>query len=337
MGQLETVGETLTGKTILVTGAGGFIGSHLAERLAREGAQVRAFVRYNSRNDRGLLETLPYDLQAKITVIMGDLRDANAVRDALQDVEVVFHLGAIIPIPYSYMHPREVAETNILGTLNVLLAAKELATPRVIHTSTSEVYGTAQYLPIDEKHPLVAQSPYAATKIAADKLVQSFHRAYDLPVVTIRPFNTYGPRQSARAIIPTIITQALTSDEILLGSMRPRRDLTYVTDTVQGFLLGATRDGLEGETLNLGTGQDISMGDLVELILRTMDKHAEVVFDASRIRPHQSEVEQLLADNSKARLLLGWRPTVELAEGIRKTVQWISERLAMYKTDQYVV
>ncbi len=325
------------GRTVLVTGAGGFIGSHLTERLVQEGADVRAFVRYNSRSDRGLLETLPYDVQRKLTIIMGDLRDPSAVRDALNGVEVVFHLGAIISIPYSYIHPREVAETNVLGTLNVLLAAKEIGITRIIHTSTSEVYGTAQYVPIDEKHPLHAQSPYAATKVAADQLAQSFYLSYDLPVVTIRPFNTYGPRQSARAIIPTIIVQALTKDEILLGSMRPRRDLTYVTDIVEGFILAATARGVEGKVINLGTGKDISIGELAELILQIMGKKAEILFDATRIRPSMSEVQQLLADNSNARKLLGWEPSVSLEEGIRRTSEWVSERLALYKPEEYVV
>ena len=337
MVQTESERAALRGRTVLVTGAGGFIGSHLTERLVREGADVRAFVRYNSRNDRGLLETLRHDVQEKLTVITGDLRDPTAVRDAIEGAEVVFHLGAIIPIPYSYIHPREVAEANVLGTLNVLLAAKELGTPRAIHTSTSEVYGTAQYVPIDENHPLNAQSPYAATKIAADKLAQSFHLSFDLPVITLRPFNTYGPRQSARAIIPTIITQALTKDEILLGSMRPRRDLTYVTDTVEGFILAATTEGIEGETINLGAGEDISIGELAERILQIMGKETEIVFDASRIRPPKSEVQQLLSDNSKARKMLGWSPTVDLDEGIRRTEEWIASRLALYKPDEYVV
>jgi len=322
---------------VLVTGAGGFIGSHLTEQLVRRGAKVRCFVRYNSRNDPGLLRMLPYEIQESVEIVMGDLRDPDGVRQAVDDMEIVFHLGAIIPIPYSYVHPREAMATNIGGTLNVLLAAREVGVRRVIHTSTSEVYGTAEYVPIDEKHPLNAQSPYSASKIAADKLAESFHLSYDLPVVTIRPFNTYGPRQSDRAVIPTIITQALTQDQVLLGAMHPRRDLTYVADTVSGFIAAATvENNVEGQTINLGYGEDISISDLAQRIVQLTARDIEIVFDASRIRPPRSEVQQLLADNSQASQLLGWQPQVNLDQGLRTTIEWISNRLSLYSPGQYV-
>ena len=322
---------------VLVTGAGGFIGSHLTEQLVRRGARVRCFVRYNSRNDPGLLRMLPYEIQESVEIVMGDLRDPDGVRQAVDDMEIVFHLGAIIPIPYSYVHPREVMATNIGGTLNVLLAAREVGVRRVIHTSTSEVYGTAEYVPIDEKHPLNAQSPYSASKIAADKLAESFHLSYDLPVVTIRPFNTYGPRQSDRAVIPTIITQALTQDQVLLGAMHPRRDLTYVADTVSGFIAATTvENNVEGQTINLGYGEDISISDLAQRIVQLTARDIEIVFDASRIRPPRSEVQQLLADNSQASQLLGWQPQVNLDQGLQTTIEWISNRLSLYSPGQYV-
>ena len=322
---------------VLVTGAGGFIGSHLTEQLVRRGAKVRCFVRYNSRNDPGLLRMLPYEIQESVEIVMGDLRDPDGVRQAVDDMEIVFHLGAIIPIPYSYVHPREVMATNIGRTLNVLLAAREVGVRRVIHTSTSEVYGTAEYVPIDEKHPLNAQSPYSASKIAADKLAESFHLSYDLPVVTIRPFNTYGPRQSDRAVIPTIITQALTQDQVLLGAMHPRRDLTYVADTVSGFIAAATvENNVEGQTINLGYGEDMSISDLAQRIVQLTARDIEIVFDASRIRPPRSEVQQLLADNSQASQLLGWQPQVDLDQGLRTTIEWISNRLSLYSPGQYV-
>lgn len=321
---------------VLVTGPGGFIGSHLTEQLIREGAKVRCFVRYNSRNDPGLLRSLPYEIQEGLEVVMGDIRDPEGMRKAVDGVEIIFHLGAIIPIPYSYLHPREVMETNAGGTLNVLLAARDVGVQRVIHTSTSEVYGTAEYVPIDEKHPLNAQSPYSASKIAADKLVESFHLSYDLPAVTVRPFNTYGPRQSDRAVIPTIIAQALTQDQVLLGAMQPRRDLTYVTDTVAGLIAAAHAENVEGEVINLGCGEDISIGDLAQRIIQLIGRDTELVFDATRIRPPRSEVQQLLADNTKAGTLLGWEPEVGLEEGLRTTIEWISHRLSLYSPHDYV-
>src|SRR5574342_430018 len=234
-------------KSVLVTGAGGFIASHLVQRLVTEGAKVRAFVRYNSRGDVGLLRMLPVEVFSQLELVAGDLRDMEAVREAMQDIDTVFHLGALIAIPYSYVHPREVIETNVMGTLNVLMAARELGTRRVIHTSTSEVYGTAQYVPIDERHPLQGQSPYSASKIGADRIAESFYRSFNVPVVTLRPFNTYGPRQSTRAVIPTIITQALTREEVKLGSLEPSRDFTFVADTVEGFLRVASAENVLGE------------------------------------------------------------------------------------------
>ena len=321
---------------VLVTGAGGFIGSHLTEQLVRDGAKVRCFVRYNSRNDPGLLRLLPYEIQEGLEIVMGDLRDPEGVRKAVDGVEIIFHLGAIIPIPYSYVHPREVMETNAGGTLNVLLAARDVGVRRLIHTSTSEVYGTAEYVPIDEKHPLNAQSPYSASKIAADKLVESFHLCYGLPAVTVRPFNTYGPRQSDRAVIPTIVAQALTQDKVLLGAMQPRRDLTYVTDTVSGLIAAACAENVEGQVINLGCGEDISIEALAQRIIQLTGRDTELVFDATRIRPPRSEVQQLLADNTKAGKLLSWEPEVALEEGLRITIEWISNRLSLYSPHEYV-
>ena len=326
-----------TGKTVLVTGAGGFIGSHLTERLAREGACVRAFVRYTSRNDRGLLVLLPPDLLVDIDVIAGDLRDGEAVRQAMQGVEVVFHLGALIAIPYSYVHPREVVETNVLGTLNVLMAGRDLGTARIVHTSTSEVYGTAQYTPIDEKHPLQGQSPYSASKIGADRIVESFCRSFGLPAVTLRPFNTYGPRQSARAVIPTIITQVLTTDQVRLGALSPLRDFTYVEDTVEGFLRMGDSPGVEGQEINIGAGDCISIGDLAHKIMALAGRELPIVCDQERLRPEKSEVMRLHADASRARQLLGWEPRVSLDEGLRLTIAWIRENLHLYRPGVYEV
>ena len=325
------------GKKVLVTGAGGFIGSHLVERLVELGAQVKAFVRYNSRNDWGLIENLPVHIRNELEVVAGDLKDFGAVRDAVKDTEIVFHLGALIAIPYSYINPGDVVQTNVIGSLNILNASKEYGVEKVIHTSTSEVYGTAQYVPIDEKHPLQAQSPYAASKIGADKLAESFHLSYDLPVTIIRPFNTYGPRQSARAVIPTIIMQALSKDEVRLGAMHPTRDFTYIEDTVEGFIKIAESPKSVGEVINIGSGQEISIGDLADKIVSLIDRDVEVLFDATRIRPEKSEVNRLLADNSKARELLQWEPKISLDEGLRKTIEWISEHINIYKIDIYNV
>jgi dTDP-glucose 4,6-dehydratase len=324
-----------SGKRVLVTGAGGFIASHLVESLVEKGASVRAFVRYNSRGDPGLLSRLDPTVYSALEVIAGDLRDLPAVQQAVKGVEVVFHLGALIAIPYSYLHPAEVVGCNVLGTLNVLLAARDVGCPRLIHTSTSEVYGTALYVPIDERHPLQGQSPYSASKIGADKLAESFFCAYNLPVVTVRPFNTFGPRQSARAVIPTILSQALAGKDLRLGSLATKRDFTYVSDTVDGFLRAAESQGLEGETFNLGSGREVTIGELVELAGRLVGRPLQVVQEAERVRPKRSEVMRLLSDNSKAREVLGWQPRVSLEEGLRRTFDWMRANLDWYRVNIY--
>ena len=323
------------GRQVLVTGAGGFIGSHLVESLARGGAHVRAFVRYNSRGDSGLLSLAPRELHPNIEIIAGDLRDLPALLAAAQGVDTIFHLGALIAIPYSYVHPVEVVQSNVLGTLNVMLAGRENGVRRIVHTSTSEVYGTALRVPIDESHPLQGQSPYSASKIGADKLVESFYCAFDLPAVTVRPFNTYGPRQSARAVIPTIITQALTQDVIRLGNLDARRDFTYVADTVAGFLAAAQTPGVEGETFNLGVGSEIRIGDLAAEILSLLRVQKEIEVAPVRLRPGKSEVQRLLSDNSRARDRLGWSPRVSLRQGLGETIEWISAHLSLYRPEQY--
>jgi dTDP-glucose 4,6-dehydratase len=280
---------------------------------------------------------LPAEVFSQLELVAGDLRDVEAVRKAMQDMDTVFHLGALIAIPYSYVHPREVIETNVMGTLNVLMAARELGTRRVIHTSTSEVYGTARYVPIDESHPLQGQSPYSASKIGADRIAESFYRSFNLPVVTIRPFNTYGPRQSARAVIPTIISQALTREEVKLGSLDPSRDFTFVADTVEGFLRAASADNVLGEEINLGNDNTIRIGDLVEKIFGLIGRHPRVILDSQRIRPDKSEVLKLWASNQKAKELIGWEPRVSLDEGLRRTIEWISAHLDLYQPDRYTV
>ena len=322
-------------RTVLVTGAGGFIGSQLVEALLANGAHVHAFVRYNSRGDPGLLRLLPSNLKDNLTVIAGNLSDQNAIIKAAQGCEFVFHLGALISIPYSYYHPAEVAETNFMGTLNVLMACRELGVKRLIHTSTSEVYGTARRAPIDEEHPLQGQSPYSASKIGADKLVESFYCAYNLPVVTVRPFNTYGPRQSARAVIPTIITQALTESIVHLGNLDTTRDFTYVSDTVHGFMCAGELDGVEGGVFNLGTGQEIRIGDIAQRIADLMDHPVTLVVDQERLRPEKSEVLRLISDNQLAREKLGWVPQVSLDLGLEQTVAWIRDHLDLYHLSQY--
>ncbi len=325
------------GKKVLVTGAGGFIASHLVERLASEGAQVRAFVRYNSRNDVGMLKLIPADVFSQLEVMHGDLRDVEAVRNAVKGVDTVFHLGALIAIPYSYVNPREVFDVNVMGTMNVLMAAREFSVRRMVHTSTSEVYGTAQYVPIDEAHPLQGQSPYSASKIGADKIAESFYRSFEVPVVTLRPFNTYGPRQSTRAVIPTIITQVLTSDEVKLGSLDPSRDFTFVVDTANGFLRVAEAENVSGDEINLGNDNTIRIGDLVEKICEIIGKKPKVVLDAQRIRPGKSEVMKLWASNEKAKRMIGWEPRISLDEGLRITIEWISAHIDLYRPGQYTV
>jgi NAD dependent epimerase/dehydratase len=326
-----------SGRRVLVTGAGGFIGSHLAERLARAGAEVRAFVRYTSRGDHGWLEDVAADTAQSIEVFRGDLANPEAVSRALEGREVVFHLGALIPIPYSYRHPREFVTANVVGTLNVLEAARRGGSPRIVQTSTSEVYGTAQTVPIDEEHPLHPQSPYAASKVGADQLALSFQLSFDLPVVVARPFNTYGPRQSARAVIPTIITQALTRDVIELGAIEPTRDFLFVEDTVRGIMRCGEASGVVGEVINLGSGTEVSIGEVAERVLRLVGRDLPISLDQRRLRPADSEVERLVAGTAKAERLLDWQPSIELDEGLRRTVEWLTGSLEAYKPSLYNV
>jgi len=323
------------GKRVLVTGAGGFIGSHLAERLVVLGAKVRALVHYRADGSWGWLDQSPHRTQ--IEVVAGDICDRDTVAMAMGDAEVVFHLAALVAIPYSYQSPLSFIRTNVEGTLNVLQAARQLGVQRVIHTSTSEVYGTAQFVPISEKHPLHAQSPYAASKIGADKAVEAFHLSFGVPVVTIRPFNTFGPRQSARAVVPTIITQCLAGTQIRLGNVDPTRDLNYVANTVDGFLQAAAVPEAVGRTVNLGSGREIRIGDLVELVAKMMGRSVEIVTEDARVRPATSEVDRLLADNTLAKELLGWKPAVSLEEGLGLTVEWIRKHLDRYRPGTYAV
>jgi dTDP-glucose 4,6-dehydratase len=326
----------LTDRVVLVTGAGGFIGSHLTERLLAEGAQVRALVHYNALGSRGWLDTTP-DHPA-LTVIAGDIADRGSVAQAVGEAEIIFHLAALIGIPYSYHAPESYVRTNIIGTLNVLQVAQERGVERVFHTSTSEVYGTARYAPIDESHPLQGQSPYSATKIGADKLVESFYLSFGLPVITIRPFNTFGPRQSTRAVIPTIISQCLAGKQrIQLGALTPTRDLNYVSNTVEGYLAAAQAPDVMGETFNLGSEREISIGDLASLIARLCGVEVIVESEAERLRPAGSEVERLLAESAKARRLLDWEPRLTLEEGLGLTIEWIRQNIGRYRTDEYVV
>ncbi|MGC9516199.1 MAG: GDP-mannose 4,6-dehydratase [Methanomicrobiales archaeon] len=325
----------LKGKSVLLTGAGGFIGSHLTEALIDMDVDLKAFVRYNSRNDWGMLEYLPRDVVDSLEVVTGDLRDYDAIRGAVKDVDVVFHLASLISIPYSYVHPRENVETNVMGTFNVLMAAQDYEVEKIVHTSTSETYGTARYVPIDEEHPLQGQSPYSASKIGADKIAESFHLSFDLPVATIRPFNTFGPRQSSRAVIPTIISQALTNDEIFLGSLHPTRDYTYVKDLAQGFIRVGESPESVGEVINIGSNFEISIGDLAGKIIGLIGRDVEIKTDESRIRPSASEVERLWCDNSKAKKLLDWQPSMSLDDGLKETINWIRENTDLHKTDIY--
>jgi dTDP-glucose 4,6-dehydratase len=338
--ELDDVGGMAfwNGCRVLITGAGGFIGSHLVETLLLCKAQVRALVKYNSRNDPGLLSLLPLSsIKDQLEIIPTDLLDLAALKAAMQSVTHVFHLGAIISVPYSYVHPAEVIQTNVIGTLNVLQAARDLGVKRVIHTSSSEVYGTALHVPISEEHPLQGQSPYAASKIGADKIAESFFCTYGLPIVILRPFNTYGPRQSARAVIPAIISQALTGNDIRLGNVDARRDLTYVSDTVAGFLAAGQTPGIEGKTFNLGTGTDIRISDLVHEIASLIDRPIEIKIDSSRVRPAKSEVQRLVSANHRAIEQLKWRPKVGIRQGLRKTIQWIADHLDHYRPDRYQI
>jgi dTDP-glucose 4,6-dehydratase len=324
-----------SGRTVLVTGAAGFIGSHLAEELVRRGADVRAFVRYGSAGRWGWLDDS--ELSGEMEVFAGDIRDPETLVAPMAGAEVVFHLAALIAIPYSYVTPLAYVRTNVEGTTNVLEAARAAGVQRVVHTSTSEVYGTARTVPIAEEHPLQGQSPYSASKIGADKVAESFHAAYELPVVVLRPFNTFGPRQSARAVIPTIITQALVGETVKLGATTPTRDLTFVQDTADGFIAAGEAADAPGRTINLGVGQEISIGDLAERIRGLMDRPVTVVHDEQRDRPAASEVERLLSDNRQAREVLGWTPRHSLDDGLRSTIAWLERNLALYRPGVYTV
>ncbi|APT76112.1 NAD-dependent dehydratase [Marinitoga sp. 1137] len=321
---------------VLVTGAEGFIGSHLTEMLVEKGYNVKAFVRYNFQNEWGWLEKSKY--LKDIEIYTGDIRDYDSVYDSMKDVDVVFHLAALIGIPYSYISPLAYIKTNTEGTYNVLEAARKLDIQRVIHTSTSEIYGTAQYVPIDEKHPYNPQSPYAASKAGADHLALSYYRSFELPITIIRPFNTYGPRQSARAIIPTIISQILAGKkQIKLGNLTPTRDLNYVKDTANGFITVGLHEKTIGDVYNLGTGKEISIGDLAKKIIELTGKDVEIVTDKQRLRPKKSEVERLLSNPEKAMKLTGWKPQYSLDEGLKETIEWIKENLQYFKVNIYNV
>lgn len=327
----------IDGKRILVTGAGGFIGSHLTEALALAGARVTAMVRYNSASAVGNLVFLPPALRDTLAIAAGNIEDGDFVFRAMEGQDIVLHLAALIAIPYSYVAPRSYVRANVEGTLNVLEAARRLGTGRVVHTSTSEVYGTAIRTPIDEDHPLQGQSPYSASKIGADKIAESYFRSFSTPVVTVRPFNTFGPRQSARAFIPTIISQALSGDVVRLGSLAPQRDMTFVADTVDGFMRAAILPGLEGETINLGTGESHSIGEFAQRILGLMGCGKPIVHDAARDRPEKSEVLNLLSDNRKAARLMQWRPATPLDDGLRRAIAFVSEHRGLYAASTYAV
>ena len=329
-------------KKVLITGADGFIGSHLTEALVRQGYNVRAFVLYNSFNSWGWLEHCTPEIKGKFEVFAGDIRDPNGVKEAMKGCDVVLHLAALIAIPYSYHSPDTYVDTNIKGTLNVLQSARELGVNRVVHTSTSEVYGTARFVPITEEHPLQGQSPYSATKIAADQLAYSFYASFGLPVVIARPFNTYGPRQSARAVIPTIITQIANGKrQITLGAVSPTRDFNFVQDTVAGFISAMNSDQGLGEVVNFGSNFEISIGETVQMIAEVMKADIEIITDENRLRPENSEVERLWADNTKAKVLFGWEPNYAGREGFKRglaeTAEWFldSENLKRYKSDIY--
>jgi len=328
----------LAGKKVMVTGADGFIGSHLVEALLEKAGSVKAFCCYNSFNSWGWLDSFPKNKLKNIEVVTGDIRDPNGVRTSMEGVDIVFHLAALIAIPFSYHSPDSYIDTNVKGTLNVLQAARFLGTSKVIATSTSEVYGTAQYVPIDEKHPLQGQSPYSASKIGADKIAESFYRSFNLPVAIARPFNTFGPRQSARAVIPTIITQLLSGEkEIKLGDTTPTRDLNYCKDTAAGFIAIAESDKTTGEEINIATQQEISVGELAQTIKDMINPEAKIVTDSERVRPEKSEVRRLLGSNEKIKKLTKWRPRHSLAEGLYETIEWFRkpENLKRYKHDIY--
>jgi len=321
---------------VLVTGSDGFIGSHLVEELVKKGYEVRAFVYYNSFNNWGWLDTLPKDIMDHVEVFAGDVRDPNGVREAMKGCDAVFHLAALIAIPFSYHSPDAYVDTNIKGTLNILQAARDLGTARVLVTSTSEVYGTAQYVPIDEKHPYQGQSPYSATKIGADRLAESFYRSFDLPVTIVRPFNTFGPRQSARAVIPTIITQLLAGkEEIKLGSLTPTRDFNYVKDTAHGFIAMYESDKTIGQEINIATQKEISIGQLAEELIRQINPNARIICDEDRLRPEKSEVNRLLGSNEKILQLTDWKPQYTFEQALAETIEFLRHNLDKYKVDIY--
>lgn len=324
-------------KNVLVTGAGGFIGSHLVEELNRKGATVTAFVRYNSRSDYGMIEDIDHSIRNSITILSGDITDNPTMRNAVRDIDIVFHLAALNGIPYSYQAPESYVHTNIIGTHRVLESCLQTGVERLVHTSTSEVYGTAEYVPIDEKHPLCGQSPYSASKIAADKLAESYYHAFDLPVTTIRPFNTYGPRQSARAIIPSVISQALAGDVVKIGSSDPVRDLTFIEDTIRGFVAVGESDKAIGKTINIGSGKGITIGDLTRIIIDLINPDASIISEEGRKRPESSEVMELICDNSMAGKLVNWQPQVSLKSGLDQTISWVRNNLGQYKTEKYAV
>jgi len=328
---------TWRNKKVLVTGAGGFIGSHLTERLFELGADVRAFVRYTSRSDDGFIKYFSEDLRGNIDIVYGDIREFETVAKAIEGVDVIFNLAALVGIPYSYIHPQEVFEVNTIGTLNVLMAARDSGIERLVQTSTSETYGTALYVPITEDHPKQPQSPYSASKIAADAIALSFYHSFDLPVAIMRPFNTYGPRQSDRAVIPSIISQALKKDKLTLGSMTPTRDFTFVTDIVEGFIKAAEVKEAVGMEINVGSGYEISIADLIKKIVSLVGCEVVVEQDKERIRPEGSEVERLWADNTTAKKVLGWFPKVSLTEGLEKTIDFIKNNPEFYNPEKYRV
>ena len=328
----------LRDRRVLVTGADGFIGSHLTESLVREGARVRAFCMYNSNGSLGWLDGTDPEIKNSIEVALGDIRDERFVEDACKGIDIVFHLAALIAIPYSYAAPASFVETNVRGTLNVLEAVRKAGSGRMVHTSTSEVYGTPESVPITENHPLRGQSPYSATKIGADKLAEAYHSTFDTPVVTLRPFNTYGPRQSTRAVIPTILSQMLSgSSEIRLGSLDPKRDFTYVTDSVAGFIAAGVAPGIDGEVIQLGTGSTYSIAEIFDIASNLTGSDAVVVTDSERVRPENSEVMILLSDPKKARERLGWSPTISIEEGLRRTAEWVEGSLHLFDAGRYHV
>ncbi len=328
--------KSVAGKKVLVTGADGFIGSHLAETLVRKGCQVRAFCHYNSTQSWGWLDESAKEILSQMEVVLGDIRDPDSVRSAVEGCQVVFHLAALIGIPYSYQCPESYIDTNIKGTLHILRAGRDCGVERILVTSTSEVYGTAQYVPIDEKHPLQGQSPYSASKIGADRLAESFWRSFGTPVVIVRPFNTYGPRQSARAVIPTIITQLLAGQrQIRLGDTAPRRDLNFVHDVCEGFFAVAGSDAAVGQEINIASGREISIGELARIMIHQIDPSAEIVTDRDRIRPAASEVQRLLGCNRRIRELTGWQPRHSLEEGLRITIEWFRQNQNRYKPGIY--